>query len=102
MAEEIDILQKVKDATGISGDYQNATLNVYIEEVKQFLLDAGLKQTTVNGVSAVGVICRGVMDMWNYGAGEAKFSSYFMQRITQLLLKEKLKEDERNDSNVQT
>lgn len=86
MAEEIDILQKVKDATGISGDYQNATLNVYIEEVQQFLLDAGLKESTVNSVSAVGVICRGVMDLWNYGAGEARFSRYFMQRITQLLL----------------
>lgn len=102
MAEEIDILQKVKDATGISDAYQNATLNVYIEEVKQFLLDAGLKQTTVNSASAVGVICRGVMDMWNYGAGEAKFSKYFIQRAIQLLLKEKVKEDERNDSNVQT
>lgn len=88
MAEEIDILQKVKDATGISGDYQNATLNVYIEEVQQFLLDAGLKESTVNSVSAVGVICRGVMDLWNYGAGEARFSRYFMQRITQLLLKQ--------------
>lgn len=86
MAEEIDILQKVKDATGISGDYQNATLNVYIEEVQQFLLDAGLKESTVNSVSAVGVICRGVMDLWNYGAGEARFSRYFVQRITQLLL----------------
>lgn len=86
MAEEINILQKVKDATGISGDYQDATLNVYIEEVRQFLLDAGLKESTVNSVSAVGVICRGVMDLWNYVAGEARFSRYFMQRITQLLL----------------
>lgn len=86
MAEEINILQKVKDATGISGDYQDATLKVYIEEVQQFLLDAGLKESTVNSVSAVGVICRGVMDLWNYGAGEARFSRYFMQRITQLLL----------------
>lgn len=86
MAGEINILQKVKDATGISGDYQDATLNVYIEEVQQFLLDAGLNESTVNSVSAVGVICRGVMDLWNYGAGEARFSRYFMQRITQLLL----------------
>lgn len=96
MAGEIDILQKVKDATGISGDYQNATLNVYIEEVQQFLLDAGLKESTVNSVSAVGVICRGVMDLWNYGAGEARFSRYFMQRITQLLLIQ----NKRGDENV--
>lgn len=86
MADEpINILEKVKDATGITGTYQDKTLTLYIDEVKQFLLGAGLKKSTVDSSSAVGIICRGVMDLWNYGAGEAHLSSYFMQRVTQLI-----------------
>ena len=80
---ENPILTAVKKATGITGDYQNDTLQMWIDETVAFLKDAGVpaeRQTD-------GIVARGVLDLWNYGAGDGKFSQYFMQRASQLALR---------------
>lgn len=81
------LLEKVKTALGITGDYQNDTLTIYIDEVKAYLLDAGVSRNVVESSSSVGVIARGVSDLWNYGSGNTELSSYFMQRAIQLAYK---------------
>ena len=83
-----ELLTKVKNALGVSGTYQNDTLNVYIDEVKSVMLMAGVSENVVNSSVAVGIISRGVADLWNYGAGTTDLSSYFHQRLTQLVLNE--------------
>lgn len=85
---DIELLIKVKDGLGITGTYQDDTLKVYIDEVKEYLSDAGVKLTVINSPISVGVIVRGVSDLWNYGAGNAKLSDYFYQRAKQLVYKE--------------
>lgn len=81
---DVEILEKVKSALGINGDYQNDTLSVYIEEVKAYMRAGGVSLDVINSTLAVGAICRGVADLWNYGASTAEFSTYFIQRVTQL------------------
>ncbi|MED4061701.1 carcinine hydrolase/isopenicillin-N N-acyltransferase family protein [Priestia megaterium] len=81
------MLEKVKTMLGITGTYQDATIQGYIDEVKQFLLDGGVDASIVNADSSAGVIARGVADLWNYGSGQGRFSKYFLQRVTQLALK---------------
>lgn len=83
MTEE-ELLTKVKAALGITGAFQDATLQAYIDEVKAFMLDAGVSADTINSASSVGCISRGVADLWNYGSGNAKLSTYFTQRMLQL------------------
>lgn len=77
------LLDDVKNALGVTGDYQDNTLNQYIAEVQSFLEDAGVP--LANQTS--GVIARGVADLWNYGAGEGKLSPYFIMRASQLALR---------------
>ncbi|WP_298535599.1 phage head-tail connector protein [uncultured Methanobrevibacter sp.] len=77
------VLEDVKNALGVTGDYQDNTLNQYITEVQEFLKDAGVP--LANQTS--GVIARGVADLWNYGAGEGKLSQYFIMRASQLALR---------------
>lgn len=77
------MLQEVKNALGITGDYQDATLNEYINEVTEFLVDAGVSYANIT----TGIVARGVSDLWNYGSGEAQFSDYFLRRATQLAYK---------------
>ena len=86
---ENEILTQVKIALGICGDYQDSTLLLYINEAKEYIKGAGVSDTTLASKKAIGVICRGVADLWNYGAGDAKLSDYFIQRVTQLVLDEK-------------
>ncbi|MDE5763753.1 MAG: phage head-tail connector protein [Ruminococcus sp.] len=88
MAEVFDILSRVKTNLGITGEFQDGTLMGYIEEVKDFLLDAGVKPETVNSGTSAGIITRGVADLWNYGSGNADFSPYFRQRAIQLSYRE--------------
>lgn len=78
-----EMLSHVKNAIGVTGDYQDDTLKEYINEVIAFLNDAGVPSSKITP----GIVARGVSDLWNYGAGEGKLSSYFMVRATQLSLK---------------
>lgn len=84
---DAELLKKVKVGMGITGTYQDATLLTYIDDVKNFLLDAGVPENIINGSDSVGVITRGVSDLWNYGTGSTEFSPYFIQRATQLVYK---------------
>lgn len=80
-----EFLTDVKKALGITGTYQDTTLQIYIDEVVDFLADAGVAETHITS----GIVARGVADLWNYGSGEGKLSQYFMQRAAQLSLKNK-------------
>lgn len=79
-----DTLSKVKKALGITGEYQDETLNVYIDEVKAYMVSAGVPESVVNSDVSAGVIARGVTDLWNYNGGAGKLSEYFYQRVSQL------------------
>ena len=81
-----DVLEKVKAALAITGTYQDATLSIYIDEVKAYMRDAGVPASVVESDSSAGVIARGVTDLWNYNGGAGKLSEYFYQRVNQLCL----------------
>lgn len=76
-------LEDVKKAAGITGVYQDTTVQPWLDEVVAFLLDAGVKPEKIT----IGIVARGVFDLWNYGSGEGVLSPYFMQRASQLALK---------------
>lgn len=78
------MLDCVKNALGVTGTYQDDTITEYINEVIDFLIDSGVKNTNITP----GIVSRGVSDLWNYGSGEGELSSYFMQRATQLAYKQ--------------
>lgn len=76
-------LADVKAALNITGDYQDATLQIYMDDVEGFLNEAGVKSENISA----GLMARGVADLWNYGAGDGRLSTYFRQRAAQLALK---------------
>jgi len=79
-------LAKVKAALGISGDYQNETLSIYIDEVIAEMIAAGVKKELAESAAAVGCIACGVNDLWNYSSGGVKHSEFFNRRMIQLSL----------------
>ncbi len=94
------MLENVKAMLGITGTYQDEAIQGYIDEVKQFLLDGGVNKEIVDADTSVGIIARGVADLWNYGSGGTSFSPYFLQRAVQLSYKgksEKQTEEEDNE-----
>lgn len=82
---DANILTGVKNALGITGNFMDDTLNVYIDEVTSYMSSAGV--TDSNIIASVGVIARGVNDLWNNNAGAGKLSPYFYDRVTQLAMR---------------
>lgn len=75
-----EMLTEVKKGLGITDNYQDDTLLVYINEVMIYIEQAGVKNADITS----GIVTRGVSDLWNYGANNGKLSEYFYQRVTQL------------------
>ena len=82
---DAELLQAVKDGLGVTGTYQDKALQAYIDEVREYMLDAGVAPAVINSRVSKGAITRGVSDLWCFGS--AAFSTYFMQRVTQLAFK---------------
>lgn len=82
---EAELLRLVKKALNITGTYQDDTISLFINDVKCYMEDAGVSSDIIQSEASVGVISRGVSDLWNYGAGSTTFSEYFYQRVIQLV-----------------
>lgn len=79
-----DMLTAVKTNLGITGTYQDAVISGHISDVEAYMIGAGVNLTLIDSAASVGIVSRGVADLWNYGAGEGKLSEYFYQRLIQL------------------
>ena len=84
---DAELLTEVKKRIGITGDYQDDTLTGHIQDVKDFMQDAGVSEEVMQTTKIIGAVTRGESDMWDYGSGNGEFSPYFFQRVTQLVYK---------------
>lgn len=82
-----ELLNEVKRRIGVTGNYQDATISGYIQDAKDFMVDAGVSIKTMESGAIIGAVTRGVSDLWDYGSGTGEFSPYFFQRVTQLAYK---------------
>lgn len=86
---EAERLAKVKYA--LYGDatqsYNDEQLKLYIEEVLDDLIHAGVKENVAKSAAAVGCIACGVNDIWNFSSGTVKHSEYYNRRLIQLTLR---------------
>lgn len=80
----MNILDSVKNALGITGDFLDDTIQVFIDEVNYYLMSAGVPSEKINSRETYGIVARGVADLWNYGGGNGKLSPYFAERVIQL------------------
>ena len=85
---EYNHLEAVKEMIGITGEYQDQKVKNYINEVIAYMIEAGVRKDVANGATAIGVVARGVDDIWNHNSGEVKLSQYFKERVIQLVYKQ--------------
>ena len=78
-----ELLIKVKHGLGITGDFQDDTLLVYIDEVKSYMKSAGVPNDVIESNKVIGVITKGVNDLWDY-SNSTGLSPYFKERVNQL------------------
>lgn len=80
------ILDDVKTALGVVGDYADGVLNVHIATVENYLKNAGVSGVAITEGKATGAIIRGVADLWNTNSGGVDFSAAFRDMVIQLAL----------------
>lgn len=98
MAEAYDHLEEVKSMIGVTGDYQDTQVKLYIEEVKGHMASAGVPQSVINSKKATGTIARGVDDLWIRGGD---LSMYFIMRCAQLSLEEENTPETQNSNDLE-
>lgn len=86
---EAERLAKVKYALygNATQSYNDEQLKLYIEEVLDEMIHAGVKENVAKSAAAVGCIACGVNDIWNYSSGTVKHSEYYNRRLVQLTLR---------------
>ena len=80
------MLEEVKQRLSITGHDLDPTINGMIDDVVAFCLSAGVKYSQLVSPDVIGLVARGVADLWNYGAGDGKFSQVFHMRLNQLCI----------------
>ena len=75
----------IKKLLGITGKFQDETINGWIDEIKQLMIDGGISPSIVNDVKSAGVIAKGIDDVYFQ---KTNLSNYFWQRATQLAYKD--------------
>lgn len=78
-----ELLSEIKTRLSVTGNFHDNLLSALAEDVKDYLTSAGVD---AESSKAVGVIARGVADLWNFGSGDGKFSAIFYQRVSQLAI----------------
>jgi hypothetical protein len=79
---ERELLERVKEGINVYGDTLDGTLTIYITEIKEFMKDAGVPETFFNEIASVGIVTKGVRDLYFDGS----LSDYFYKRLYQLKL----------------
>lgn len=59
------LLIKIKKSLRISGDYQDDTLRELISQVKNDMIDMGVKKSVVDSTVSIGAITKGIWDKDN-------------------------------------
>ena len=80
------MLEEVKQRLSITGHDLDPTINGMIDDVVAFCLSAGVKYSQLVKPDVIGLVARGVAELWNYGAGDGKFSQVFHMRLNQLCI----------------
>lgn len=80
------MLEEVKQRLSITGHDLDPTISGMIDDVVAFCLSAGVKYSQLVKPDVIGLVARGVADLWNYGAGDGKFSQVFHMRLNQLCI----------------
>lgn len=81
-----ELLTRVKNGMLISGTSFDDALTMHIEEVKFYLADAGISKETIDSEKSVGIITRGVSDLFTNET--PTLSNYFHERVAQMVLAE--------------
>ena len=79
------LLTAVKAALGVTGTFSDTTISVYIDDVVDYMRGAGVSAAVI--AASAGVVARGVSDLWDNDGGNVKFSPYFHERVSQLVLR---------------
>lgn len=79
-----EILQEVKTRLTITDTFHDEMLKAFIGDTKDYLRAVGITDEILSDKKSLGILTRGVVDLWNNSPSDGSFSSIFIQRAIQL------------------
>lgn len=93
---EYQYIEKIKEAIGITGNYQDGTLKIYIGEIIEEMVDSGVSREVAMSEKAIGAVAIGVNDIWTNTSGKVAHSPYFRERCIKLSYEKETEAEEEN------
>ncbi len=93
-----ELLIEVKKGLRETGTFSDDSIKIYIAEVKEKLVGAGVPESYVNSSKSVGLITIGVDELLYNKNGNGELSNYFMQRMYNLTFSTDTAETEANNA----
>lgn len=79
-----EILQEIKTRLSVTDTYHDKMLSCFIQDTKDYLKSVGITDEILADKKALGILARGVVDLWNNKPSDGEFSKIFYQRAIQL------------------
>lgn len=84
MIDDKTLVEEIKTRLLITGNYHDSLILAYARDVKEYLHSAGIPAAVVNSGVSVGIISKGVSDLWNRGLEDGILSGFFRERVIQM------------------
>ena len=94
-----ELTAEIKTRLSLTGTFHDGLITALADDVKEYIKSAG---ADAESPAAVGVIARGVADLWNFGSGDGKFSDVFYQRVSQLVIEKTEVTNEQEGTSTET
>jgi hypothetical protein len=82
--DDATILTEVKKRLAITDTFHDDMLSAFIDDTKDYLRAVGITDALLSDKKSLGILTRGVVDLWNNKPSDGSFSQMFYQRAIQL------------------
>lgn len=79
------LVKELKSRLAITDNYHDAMLLAFANDTKDYLKAGGVSAELLESEKALGILTRGVIDLWNNTPSGGSFSPLFLQRAIQLI-----------------
>lgn len=89
--QDLHFKEVLKSLGILDGSGVEDSVKPYYNTIVSYCLGAGVTDEKLLSESSIGLVARGISDIWNYGSGTGVLSEFFFQSLAQLVYKSRLK-----------
>ena len=91
--DDTTLVNELKKRLSITDNYHDEMLLTFANDTKDYLKAGGVSSELLESDKALGILARGVIDLWNNTPSGGSFSPVFLQRAVQMIAESEAEEE---------